>query len=446
MSFVTQSKRSIDNGKPKIGQRMEAAIIRNINHGKVMKNEFEALDLAKKRIEMDMQQRMKFFLKRQHKHGYLAGHDTVETSLSRKKNEFNSGSRDHSQQSRQESKSWFRRVYSDSSIESKDENYLVKRGKDVTTCCSLSEKTTATATPKYERRYYKSLDSADKCEIVQCTNCCRDWQHNVTIHNEHQLRVAIGSYNQPDQPDLENLASDEDVFIHAKDLRLPSMKLDSKPGTSTGKDVLEQNQSCLNTDIVATDGKRLRSSTYTKADAGLETDIFATDRKHLRSSTFTKGDAGLTRDELLHETVPFSRNLLNDPGNGRRNLLRKSNEQRISPTEDASKTYKPLDAACSTQSKCVTGMERTANSFKIAVKIRTDQCSKSVVNENFALAKRWDRIVKRISDFALPAIEDEWEQLSGKSRHFEKDACEESLYTQQGCFVTILSKNKSKKK
>eukprot|EP00795_Rhopilema_esculentum_P012027 gene12027-2612_t len=438
MSFVTQSKRSVDNGKPKIGQRMEAAIIRNINHGKIMKNEFEALDSAKKRIEMDMQQRMKFFLKRQHKHGYLSGHDAVETSLSRKKNEFNSAIHDHSQHSRQESKSWFRRVYSDSSIDSKDENHWVKRGKDVT-YCSSSEK--ATATPKYERRYYKSLDSAD--EIVQCTNYGRDWQHNVTNEKEYELRAVIDSYNQPD---FENITSNEDVFIHAKDLRLPSGKLDRKPGISTGKVMLQQNQSCLKTDNFATDGKHLRSSTYTRGDVDLKTDILVTDRKHLRSSTFTKGDAGLTRDELLHETVPFSRNLLNGPSNGRRNLLTKSNEQGIAPTENPGKTYKPLDATCSTQSKYATAMERTANSPNVAVKIRTDQCSKSGVNENFTLAKRWDRIVKSMSDFALPGIEDEWEQFSDYSRHFEKGVCEESLYTQQGCFVTILSKNKSKKK
>ena len=48
--------------KYRVGRRLENAIIRNIPHKKRLKDEQEALELAKKRIEMDMKERMNVFV------------------------------------------------------------------------------------------------------------------------------------------------------------------------------------------------------------------------------------------------------------------------------------------------------------------------------------------------------------------------------------------------
>eukprot|EP00794_Sanderia_malayensis_P005291 gene5291-5958_t len=47
--------------KPKVGQRLENAIIRNIRHNKMLKDEFESLEQEKKRMQSDLKEKMHTF-------------------------------------------------------------------------------------------------------------------------------------------------------------------------------------------------------------------------------------------------------------------------------------------------------------------------------------------------------------------------------------------------
>eukprot|EP00112_Aurelia_sp_Birch-Aquarium-sp1_P023602 Seg709.1 transcript_id=Seg709.1/GoldUCD/mRNA.D3Y31 product="hypothetical protein" protein_id=Seg709.1/GoldUCD/D3Y31 len=73
--------------KPKFGKRMDAAIMRNMLHHKMMAEEVETLEMAKKRAATDMKERMTNFALKQHKNGISTGTEKIDVQKARQRNE-----------------------------------------------------------------------------------------------------------------------------------------------------------------------------------------------------------------------------------------------------------------------------------------------------------------------------------------------------------------------
>eukprot|EP00112_Aurelia_sp_Birch-Aquarium-sp1_P008623 Seg1955.6 transcript_id=Seg1955.6/GoldUCD/mRNA.D3Y31 product="hypothetical protein" protein_id=Seg1955.6/GoldUCD/D3Y31 len=71
--------------KPKFGKRMDAAIMRNMLHHKMMAEEVETLEMAKKRAATDMKERMTNFALKQHKNGISTGTEKIDVQKARQR-------------------------------------------------------------------------------------------------------------------------------------------------------------------------------------------------------------------------------------------------------------------------------------------------------------------------------------------------------------------------
>ena len=71
--------------KPKFGKRMDAAIMRNIKHRRMMNEEVETLEMAKKRAVAEMKERMTNFALQQQKNGFSTGNDKIDIQKARQK-------------------------------------------------------------------------------------------------------------------------------------------------------------------------------------------------------------------------------------------------------------------------------------------------------------------------------------------------------------------------
>ena len=71
--------------KPKFGKRMDAAIMRNIQHRRMMNEEVETLEMAKKRAITEMRERMTNFALQQQKNGFSAGNEKIDIQKARQR-------------------------------------------------------------------------------------------------------------------------------------------------------------------------------------------------------------------------------------------------------------------------------------------------------------------------------------------------------------------------
>ena len=71
--------------KPKFGKRMDAAIMRNIQHRRMMNEEVETLEMAKRRAVTDMNERMTSFALQQHKNGLSSGTEKIDIQKARQR-------------------------------------------------------------------------------------------------------------------------------------------------------------------------------------------------------------------------------------------------------------------------------------------------------------------------------------------------------------------------